>query len=66
MDTYNMLAAFADRWLLLLLSGFFLGVLIWVFRPGSTKTYENPAGIPFRNEDKPAPVKNAAGNAKET
>jgi cytochrome c oxidase cbb3-type subunit 4 len=66
METYTLLREFADSWTLLLLFGFFIGVIIWVFRPGATKTYEGPAGIPFRHEDKPAPVKSAACDAKET
>ena len=41
----------------------FIGVVIWVFRPGSTKTYEDPSGIPFRHEDKPA--KRGEADAKE-
>jgi len=49
--------------MLLFLFLFFIGVVIWVFRPGSTKTYEDPSGIPFRHEDKPAPEGEA--DAKE-
>ena len=63
METYSLLREFADSWMLLALFAFFIGVVIWVFRPGSTKTYEDPAGIPFRHEDKPAPERRA--NAKE-
>jgi cytochrome c oxidase cbb3-type subunit 4 len=55
METYSLLREFADSWMLLFLFAFFIGVVIWVFRPGSTKTYEDPSGIPFRHEDKPAP-----------
>ncbi len=62
MDTYSFLTKFADSWLLLFLFIFFVGVVIWAFRPGSTKIYKNPAGIPFRHEKKPAPT----GAAPET
>ena len=55
METYSLLREFADSWMLLVLFVFFTGVIFWVMRPGATKTYENPAGIPFRHEDKPAP-----------
>ncbi|HKL55173.1 MAG: cbb3-type cytochrome c oxidase subunit 3 [Roseovarius sp.] len=55
METYTFLRAFADSWMLLFLFVFFIGVVIWVLRPGSTKTYEEPSSIPFRHEDKPAP-----------
>ena len=61
METYSLLREFADSWMLLFL--FFVGVVFWVFRPGSTKTYDNPAGIPFRHEDKPASKSGA--DAKE-
>ncbi|MCZ0812562.1 MAG: cbb3-type cytochrome c oxidase subunit 3 [Pseudomonadota bacterium] len=54
METYTFLRAFADSWMLLFLFVFFIGVVIWVLRPGSTETYEEPSSIPFRHEDKPA------------
>ena len=63
METYSLLREFADSWMLLFLFAFFVGVVIWVFRPGSTKTYEDPSGIPFRHEDNPA--RKGEGNAKE-
>ena len=54
METYSLLRQFADSWMLLFLFLFFIGVVFWAFRPGSTKTYEDAANIPFRNADKPA------------
>lgn len=54
METYSLLREFADSWMLLALFGFFMGVILFVMRPGSTKTYSNVADIPFRHEDKPA------------
>ena len=54
MDTYSLLREFADSWMLLTLFLFFGGVVFWVFRPGSSKTYEDTADIPFRHADKPA------------
>jgi cytochrome c oxidase cbb3-type subunit 4 len=33
---------------------FFIGVVVWAFRPGSRKIHEDTANIPFRHEDKPA------------
>lgn len=56
MDTYSILRQFADSWVLLLLFLFFVGVVVWSFRPGSRKTHEDTANIPFRYEDKPAPA----------
>ena len=59
METYSFLREFADSWMLLFLFSFFIGIIIWVFRPGSRKTYEDTANIPFRHEDKPAAHKEA-------
>lgn len=62
METYSLLRQFADSWMLLALFAFFVGVVLWVFRPGASKSYEDPSGIPFRNEDKPATVRRNAGS----
>ncbi|WP_095589465.1 cbb3-type cytochrome c oxidase subunit 3 [Actibacterium ureilyticum] len=59
MDTYSLTRAFADSWALLFLTLFFVGVIVWVFRPGSTKGHRDSANIPFRHEDKPATDKEA-------
>ncbi len=56
METYSLLREFADSWMLLLLFIVFLAVIIWVFRPGSARTYRDTADIPFRNADRPAPT----------
>ena len=63
METYSFLRELADSWVLLFLFVFFTAVIVWVFRPGSTKVYENPANIPFRHDDKPAP--DGPADAKE-
>ena len=54
METYTILRQFADSWAMLALLLFFLGVIVWAFRPGSRKMHEDTANIPFRHEDKPA------------
>jgi len=54
MEEYTFLRQLADSWVLLALFVFFIGIIVWVFRPGSSKTYADTAGIPFRHEDKPA------------
>ncbi|WP_163848621.1 cbb3-type cytochrome c oxidase subunit 3 [Pseudooceanicola aestuarii] len=54
MDTYSLMREFADSWALLALFLFFAGVIAWVFRPGSRRTYADTAAIPFRNETRPA------------
>ena len=55
MDFYSLLREFADSWVLLAMTGFFLAVVIWVFRPGSWTIHKDVADIPFRHEDRPAP-----------
>lgn len=56
MEEYTLLRQFADSWMLLLLFAFFVGIVIWVFRPGASKEYKDTANIPFRHTDAPAPV----------
>ena len=65
METYSLLREFADSWMLLALFTFFIGMVIWVFRPGSRKIDQDIADIPFRHEDKPAPAKSTATTPKE-
>jgi cytochrome c oxidase cbb3-type subunit 4 len=62
MDTYSFLRQLADSWVLLVMFGFFIGVVLWAFRPGSTKTYEKIAKIPL-NDD--APPETSDGTRKE-
>lgn len=54
MELYTLLREFADSWMLLFLFTFFMGIVFWAFRPGSTKVYEDTASIPFRHVDAPA------------
>ena len=53
METYSVLREFADSWVLLALTLFFVAVLVWVFRPGAKATYRDAAMIVFRNDRKP-------------
>ncbi|KEJ97680.1 CcoQ/FixQ family Cbb3-type cytochrome c oxidase assembly chaperone [Pseudosulfitobacter pseudonitzschiae] len=52
MDTYSFMRELADSWVLLAMFGFFVAVILWAFRPGSTRTYDAIAQIPLR-EDTP-------------
>ena len=54
MDTYELLRDIADSWFLLFLFSFFVGCVIWAFRPGSTEAYKDTVNIPFRHDDMPA------------
>ncbi len=50
MDTYSFLRQLADSWVLLAMTVFYVGTILWAFRPGSRKTHDDIADIPFRNE----------------
>ncbi len=51
MDTYTILREFADSWGLLAMFLFFLGVVLFTFRPGSKKVHQDAANIPLRHGD---------------
>ena len=51
MDTYSLLREFADSWALLAMFLFFLGVVLFTFRPGSKAVHEDAANIPLRHDD---------------
>ncbi len=66
MDTYSILREFADSLGLLSLFVIFLGVIVWVWRPGSRKAHEEAAASIFRNDTKPAGEgKSPDGRVKE-
>ena len=64
MEEYTLLRQFADSWMLLMLFAFFIGVVVWVFRPGSNRVYRDTADIPLRHDDKPATAKGKAKVAR--
>lgn len=51
METYSFLRELADSWVLLAMFVFFVGVILFAFRPGSTATYTSVANIPLRDDD---------------
>ncbi len=53
METYSFLRQLADSWVLLALTVFFLGTVVWAIRPGSRETHNDTASIPFRNDTLP-------------
>ncbi|MEO9648625.1 MAG: cbb3-type cytochrome c oxidase subunit 3 [Roseobacter sp.] len=59
METYSLLREFADSWMLLLLFCVFVGIWIWIIRPGSTVLHRDAANMIFRNDDRPAPQEEA-------
>jgi len=63
MDTYSFLRQLADSWVLLLMTAFFIGAIIWAFRPGSSALHDDISNIPFRNETiVPASKNDCAGS----
>ncbi|MFN7223793.1 MAG: cbb3-type cytochrome oxidase subunit 3 [Paracoccaceae bacterium] len=60
-----MLREFADSWALLSLFVIFLGVIAWVWRPGSRKAHDDAAKSIFRNDKKPAEGDSPDGRVKE-
>jgi len=55
MDRYSFLRQLADSWVLLALTLVFIGVVLFVWRPGSRRLHRDAAESIFRNETKPAP-----------
>jgi cytochrome c oxidase cbb3-type subunit 4 len=53
METYTLLRSFADSWHLLFMFLFFIGVFLFILRPGANKTHRESANMIFRNDDKP-------------
>lgn len=54
METYTLLRSFADSWFLLLMVLFFIGVVLWAFRPGSREVHRETSEMIFRNDDRPS------------
>ena len=50
METYTAMRHFADSWGLLFLTLFFVGVVLFAFRPGSKKNAEEAAQIPLKDD----------------
>ncbi len=48
---YNTLRHMADSWGLLYLFLVFIGVVLFAFRPGSKKVYEDVANIPLKEDE---------------
>lgn len=55
MERYTFLRQLADSWVLLLLVLFFIGAILFLFRPGARRQQREAAESIFRNEKRPAP-----------
>ena len=63
--TYELAREFAGSWALLGMFLFFVGVIVWVFRPGATREYRDTANVIFRNEGAPAGDASVAGEGQK-
>lgn len=50
METYTAMRHFADSWGLLGMTLFFIGAIIFAFRPGSKKSADEAARIPLKED----------------
>jgi cytochrome c oxidase cbb3-type subunit 4 len=50
METYTAMRLFADSWGLLCMALFFVGAVIFAFRPGAKRRADEAAQIPFKEE----------------
>ena len=70
MELYSFLRELADSWVLVAMFAFFVGAILWLWRPGSKALHAEAANLPFRHEDAPAdaatPAAKAVSNTPET
>ncbi|MBV2184123.1 MAG: cbb3-type cytochrome c oxidase subunit 3 [Rhizobium sp.] len=50
METYTAMRHFADSWGLLAMALFFVGVIVFTFRPGGKKAANEAASIPLKED----------------
>lgn len=50
METYTTMRLMADSWGLLFMALFFIGAVIFAFRPGSRARADDAASIPFKDD----------------
>ena len=62
METYSLLREIADSWVLLAMFIFFIGVIVWAFRPGSRDTHRDAGEIPMRDDVAPKEREKGATN----
>ena len=48
---YNIFREFSDSWGLIYLFALFVGAILFTFRPGSKKTADDSAQIPFKEDE---------------
>jgi cytochrome c oxidase cbb3-type subunit 4 len=50
MEKYTMMRQFADSWGLLVMAIFFVGVVLFMFRPGARAAADEAANIPLKED----------------
>ncbi|MFT4150202.1 MAG: cbb3-type cytochrome c oxidase subunit 3 [Paracoccaceae bacterium] len=53
MELYTFLRHMADSWFLLAMTLFFVGAILWAFRPSARSAHREAAESIFRNERQP-------------
>ena len=66
METYSLLREFADSWVLLALTLFFVAVVVWVFRPGARAAHQDAASVIFRNDRSPGEASAPTGSQPDS
>lgn len=62
-QTYSILREFADSWFLIVMFAIFVGAGLWAFRPGARAIHDDAAMVPFRHDDRPAPLRTASDDS---
>jgi cytochrome c oxidase cbb3-type subunit 4 len=52
-STFNFLSQFAQSWAMAGMAVFFLAAILWAFRPGNRRIYDEAANSIFRDDTKP-------------
>lgn len=60
METYSFLRHLADSWFLLGMTLFFVGAIVFLFRPGGRASQQEAAMSIFRNDTHPVAVPTAS------
>ncbi len=48
---YTILRELADSWFMLMMFTFFIGVIIFAFRPGTKDSYDRLRNLPLQDDD---------------
>mgnify|MGYP001552031322 CR=1 FL=1 len=60
METYSVLREFADSWALIAMVVFFVGAILFLFRPGAKSLHADAASIPLRDDTIDRPLGDTA------